>query len=86
MPKHTYDKYYGALTIYPFYFSWLGFLLMPVMLFVKDRETLKKINNVCDIFVYSHVSIILLLCFMSFNLILLPIAYFKTIAHKAVLF
>lgn len=86
MPKHTYDKHYGALTIYPFYFSWLGFILMPVLIIVKDLKALKKINKVCNIFVYSHVSIFLLLCFMSVNLMLLPIAYFKTIVHKAVLF
>ena len=44
MPKHGYDKHYGALTMFPFFFSWLSFLVMPLLIFVKDLETLKKIN------------------------------------------
>ena len=86
MPKHAYDKHYGALNMLPFYFSWLSILVSPALLYFKDNKTLKAINRTCFIIVYLPFSLILLLMFCSVNLILLPFAYFKTIAHKAVLF
>ena len=85
MPKHGYDKHYGALTMFPFFFSWLSFLVMPIFIFVKDLGTLKKINDVCFLFVYFPIGIFCLLVFIIVNLILLPIAFIKTIVHKAIL-
>ena len=86
MPKFIYDKHYGALTMLPVYFSWLSVLVLPLMIVIKDKETLRKINKFCFILVYAPFSLVLVVVFISVNLLLLPIAYFKTLIHKALLF
>lgn len=44
IPKYYYSKYYGALTMLPFPLAWLNFFLIPTMILVKDKQTLKQIN------------------------------------------
>jgi len=85
MPKHAYDEHYGALSIFPFNFSWISLLVMPFLLYIKDKETLKYINGVCYYLVYSPLSLLILAIFVVVNLILLPFAYLKTVLHKTLL-
>lgn len=85
MPKLQYDSYYGMLNIFPFFFYWLSFLLLPCLLCIKDRRKLLKINQVSYHIVYFPLSLILLAVFVAVNLALLPLAYVKTVAHKAIL-
>ena len=85
MPKFVYDKHYGVLTMFPFVFSWISLLVLPILSCTSDREVLVTINNFCFKIVYFPVSIILLVIFMTANLILLPFAYIKTIVHKFLL-
>lgn len=60
MPKYAYHKYYGSLSMFPFFMSWLSFLSMPFLVFLKDRDTLIKINKVCFFIAYMPVAIWLL--------------------------
>jgi len=79
------DEHYGALSIFPFIFSWLSLLVMPIMLWVKDKNSLKKINTVCYYIVYAPFSLCFLAVFCAVNLALLPLAYLKTVLHKILL-
>ena len=85
MPKYKYNKHYGTLTMVPFITSWLNLFTMPAFLCVKERGTLASLNNVVFCINYLPVSIVVLAVFMAVNLILLPFAYFKTVAHKIAL-
>jgi len=85
MPKHIYDEHYGVLSILPFVFSWISLLVMPLLLFVKDKTTLKYINEVCYLLLYGPLSLCLLAVFMTVNMVLLPFAYMKTVVYKALL-
>ena len=76
------DEHYGALSIFPFVFSWVSLLVMPLMLWVKDKKSLKKINSVCYYIVYAPFSLCFLALFSAVNLLLLPFAYLKTVLHK----
>ena len=85
MPKHIYDEHYGVLSIFPFVFSWISLLVLPALLFVKNKTTLKHINEVCYLMVYGPLSLCLLAVFMTVNMALLPFAYLKTVVYKALL-
>jgi len=85
MPKHIYDEHYGCLSIFPFVFSWISLLAMPLLLLVKNKNTLKFINEVCYLLVYGPLSLCLLVVFMTVNIALLPLAYLKTVFYKAIL-
>ena len=86
MPKYVYNKKYGSLTMFPFSFSFVSIIALPFLLCTSKRESLIKINNICFFIIFLPVSIIVSLAFIAVNLILLPIAYLKTVAHKALLF
>jgi hypothetical protein len=83
MPKHIYDEHYGVLSIFPFIFSWISLLVMPLLVFIKDKTTLRYINEVCYLLVYGPLSLCLLAVFMTVNMALLPLAYLKTLIYKA---
>ena len=85
MPKLQFDSHYGVLNILPFFFYWLSIILLPFLLCIRNRETLKTINEVCFHIVYFPLSIVLLLIFTVVNVCLIPFAYLKTITHKALL-
>ena len=85
MPKYAYDKYYGTLSMFPFSFSFISLLAMPVLLLTDDKEILIAINNFCQRVVYAPVALIVLLVFIVINLFFLPFAFFKTLAHKFIL-
>jgi hypothetical protein len=85
MPKHIYDEHYGVLSIFPFVFSWISLLVMPLLFHFKNKKTLKKINEVCYLLVYGPLSLILLAVFITVNIALLPLAYLKTVIYKALL-
>ena len=82
MPKFTYDKHYGTLTMFPFLASWLSLLTIPFLVCVKHRKVLVHINRICFVIVYFPISAVVLVLFMAVNLALLPFAYLKTLAHK----
>jgi len=85
MPKHEYSKHYGVLSIFPFIYSWISLLIMPLLLCVKNKTTLKYINEVCYLLVYGPLSLCLLAVFIAVNMVLLPFAYLKAVIYKALL-
>ena len=85
MPKLAYDSQYGVLSMVPYPLSWLGLLALPFLFFIKDRETVKTINSVCQNIVFLPISLCLLAIFMIVNLVLIPLAYVKTAVHKFLL-
>ena len=85
MPQNAYDPHYGVLVMLPFIFSWIGLLLLPVILMVKDRRKLDKLNEICFVCVFGIQSSVLIIVFMAVNLLLVPFAYLKTILHKVLL-
>ena len=85
MPKYEYHEHYGVLSMLPFAFSWLSLLFLPLLLWVKNKRVLAKINQVCFVIAYVPVFLVCLAFFMISNLLLLPFAYLKTIVHKATL-
>ena len=86
MPKYAYDKHYGTLSMFPFILSWISFLTIPFYIFVKDRESLESCNRFLWVIVYFPLSLMVLALFIAVNLVLLPLAYLKTVVHKAALF
>jgi len=38
MPKYAYDKHYGVLVMFPFVFSFIGFLLLPCFALCGERK------------------------------------------------
>lgn len=85
IPKLKFDSQYGVLNIFPFFFYWISFLVLPFLLCIKTPRTLKLINQICFHIVYFPLSLVLLAVFMAVNVALLPFAYVKTIVHKALL-
>ena len=85
MPKFSYNKYYGSLTMLPFAFSWISILVLPFLYVIKNRGTLFAINRVVFVINYFPIFLLTLVIFMAMNLILLPFAYLKTILHKITL-
>ena len=85
MPKLQYSSAYGALNIFPFFFAWLSFLAMPFLVCIKNRDTLKTINNALCYIVYFPLSVLVLAVFMAVNALLIPFAYLKTVYHKMLL-
>jgi len=83
MPKHEYSKHYGVLSIFPFIYSWISLLIMPLLLCVKNKTTLKYINEVCYLLVYGPLSLCLLAVFIAVNMALLPFAYLKAVIYKS---
>ena len=86
MPKYKFSKYYGALTMQPFIFSWLGLIVSPCLNMVSDRSGLIAINKFIFVINYIPIFLLALVLFVTVNLLLLPLAYFKTIYHKYTLF
>jgi len=86
MPKYRYHKTYGVLVMFPFVFSWIGFLCAPILFFSSNRRKLLRINYFANKFVFGVYSLLLLAVFMTVNLALLPPAYFKTLVHKVILY
>jgi hypothetical protein len=86
MPKYAYDKHYGVLVMFPFVFSFIGFLLLPCFVMVKNMKKIAAVNEVAFNIFYTPIALILLAIFMTVNLALLPIAYAKTVLHKVILF
>ena len=86
MPKYAYDKHYGVLVMFPFVFSFVGFLIMPCFVVITDKKKLACINEMAFKIFYFPITVLVLSTFMFVNLLLLPIAYVKTIIHKAMLF
>ena len=82
MPKYKYDKNYGVLVMMPFILSWIGMFSLPFLLCIKSRKKLSALNNIYFFIGFSFLTPFLIVIFMSVNLVLLPIAYFKTIVHK----
>ena len=85
IPKHAYNDYYGALSIFPFIYSWISLLVLPLLLCVKNKTTLKYINEVCYLLVYGPFFLCLLAVFITVNMALLPFAYLKTVIYKALI-
>ena len=85
MPKLAHDKYYGSLAMFPFPFGWLSIISMPFLLCSNNKDWLESVNNVFMHIVYFPVMLVLLVIFITVNLVLIPIAYLKTIAHKIAL-
>ena len=85
MPKLAYDKHYGALAMFPFPFGWLSVLALPLLSCSKDKQWLQNANGVLMHIVYFPVMVFLLIIFMAVNLVLIPLAYLKTIGHKVAL-
>ena len=85
MPKFTYNKYYGSLTMLPFALSWISLLVLPFLYVIKNRTTLFMINKVVFVANYFPIFLVTLIIFMAMNLVLLPFAYLKTIFHKITL-
>ena len=81
-PKYKYDKHYGVLVMMPFILSWIGFLSLPVLLCTKKKKILAFYNNIFFFIGYSFLCPFLISIFMAVNLMLLPLAYIKTIVHK----
>ena len=87
IPRYEYHPRYGVLSMMPFFFGWLSFILIPVLNLFQDKyDTLEKINHVCFLIVYFPISLILLAIFIAVNLLLTPFAYIKTVTHKVLLF
>ena len=86
MPKFAYDKHYGVLVMFPFLFSYIGFLVLPCFVLIKDKKKLAAVNELAFKIFYFPISLVVLSVFMAVNLILLPIAYGKTLIHKIVLY
>lgn len=85
MPKYTFDKYYGTLTMFPFIFSWVGFLTLPCLCTIKNKKVLAYINRMVFLIVYLPISLVVLAVFVAVNLAMLPFAYLKTLVHKVAL-
>jgi len=86
MPKFRYHSTYGVLVMLPFVLSWIGFLCIPFFCCLKSQSRLRQINDFSIKYVFSIYAVILLAIFMSVNLVLMPFAYLKSLAHKVVLF
>ena len=86
MPKYRYHDKYGVLVMLPFLLSWIGFLCVPLMYFVKSQRRIKQINDGANKFVYGIYSVFLTAVFMAVNLALVPFAYVKTLYHKLILY
>ena len=82
MPKFKFSKYYGALTMQPFLFAWMGLLVAPCLRMSKSRYGLPSINRFIFVVNYVPIFLLTLVLFVTVNLLLLPLAYFKTIYHK----
>ena len=85
MPKLAYDKHYGALAMFPFPFGWLSVMALPLLGFSKNKRWLRKTNSIFMHIVYFPVMLCVLLLFVTVNLLLIPVAYFKTLVHKIAL-
>jgi len=83
MPKYRYNRHYGALVMFPFIFSWIGFLFMPFLYLIKSKRVLAKLNEVSFKIVFGLQAVFIVALFMIVNLALVPFAFVKTIAHKA---
>ena len=86
MPKYAYDKHYGVLVMFPFIFSFVGFLMLPFFSMIKDKKKLENINEWAFKIYYFPITVVVLAIFIAVNLVLLPIAFFKTVLHKFLLF
>ena len=86
MPKYAFDKHYGVLVMLPFVFSFVGFLMLPCLTLIKDKKKLEQINEWAFKIYYFPITLVVLAVFMVVNLVLLPIAFFKTVMHKFLLF
>lgn len=85
IPKYAFNKYYGVLTMLPFPLAWLNVFLIPVLTLVNDKQTLQQINMVIFYICYTPVFLVVLAIFIAVNIVLIPFAYLKTVAHKIAL-
>ena len=44
MHKLAFNSKYGALNVFPFFFSWLSLIALPFLVCIKDKKTLKAVN------------------------------------------
>ena len=82
MPAYKATKYYGGLMMSIPPFSIFAFLLLPVYMCVRDKKKLECLTNTMYMALYSVVALVLSIYYMIANLIMMPFAYLKTIAHK----
>ena len=85
MPRYEYDKHYGVLVMFPFMFSFVGFLILPCLASISDKKKLELINEWAFKIYYFPITLIVISIFMIVNLALVPIAYLKTVGHKLLL-
>ena len=82
MKEYKYNSRYGFLiaTIMPF--NILTIPILPCFIFIKDQNTLKKMNSILMVIGYTPVAIILTIIFAAFNIILIPFAYLAALFKK----
>ena len=85
MPRYEYDKHYGVLVMFPFVFSFVGFLILPCFSIIRNKKKLEFINEWAFKIYYFPITLIVMSVFMAVNLALMPIAFLKTAVHKLVL-
>ena len=82
VPAYKTNKYYGGLLVLIPPFSILSFLLLPFYMCIKDKGKLQFLTNSIFMALYSFVALFLSIYYIIANLVMMPFAYLKTIAHK----
>ena len=85
IPSYKNNKYYGAMISAPIPFNILTFFLIPIFCCIKDKTKLKRFNLLLTKLIYLPISIFTSLFFILINILLIPVAYLKTLIHKIAL-
>lgn len=82
VPAYKTNKIYGGLLFNVFPCSVITFFLLPFYIVIKNTDTLTAITRISTTGHYTFVMLFIGFAYIVGNLILLPFAYLKTVAHK----
>jgi len=82
IPMYKYSKIYGALVCGQPPFNAISFLFLPGFMLIQDVARLKAFNEAILHLLYFPIALGCLSFFFLFNLLLLPLSYFWSLAFK----
>ena len=82
IPVYEDDSRYGGLIVGIPPFGLLALPMIPIYMFVKNENVLRRINDVFTKVIFGPVAVIITASFMALNAVLLPFAYVVAIFKK----
>lgn len=82
MPVYKYNKSYSCIISAPPPLNGLLLLILPYFLLSKNETQIIKVNMLCMKILYIPVALICLIIFATLNLLILPLAFIKSLVHK----